>query len=184
MKRRVTAGRWPGAVALVFALSLPAAGTARADGGGSDGGGQDMRTCPRGQVWDSRTQRCVQAQSGVLPDKALADYAYALAKAERYAEALSVLDLLQDRNTPQALNYRGYATRKLGRIDEGIGYYQEAIKLDPKYAQVREYLGEAYVSKGDLARANEELKAIEAICGTGCEEYEDLAKAIADGKRS
>src|SRR5919107_1349073 len=174
MQMRMSAGCWPGMVALMFALSLAAAGAARADGGGRD---DNTRTCPRGQVWDSRTQRCVQAQSGVLPDKALADNAYALAKAERYDEALAVLDLMQDRDTPQALNYRGYATRKLGRIDEGIGFYLKAVALDPHYAQVREYLGEAYVTKGDVERAREQLQAIETICGTGCEEYEDLAKA-------
>jgi tetratricopeptide (TPR) repeat protein len=153
MQRRMTTRRGPGVIALVFALALGTAGAARADGGGNDGGGQDMRTCPRGQVWDSRTQRCVQAQSGILPDKTLADNAYALAKAERYDEALAVLDLMQDRETPEALNYRGYATRKLGRIDEGIGYYLKSVALDPQYAQVREYLGEAYVIKGDVEKA-------------------------------
>ena len=163
----------------VFALSLAAAGSARADGGGRD---DSTPTCPRGQVWDSRTQRCVQAQSGVLPDKALADYAYVLAKAERYDEALGVLDLMQDRETPQALNYRGYATRKLGRVDEGIGYYLKSVALDPQYAQVREYLGEAYVLKGEAEKAREQLRAIEAICGTDCEEYEDLVKAISEQK--
>jgi pentatricopeptide repeat protein len=167
----------PGIIALALA-SLVAAGAARAEGGGRD---DTTPTCPRGQVWDSRTQRCVQAQSGVLPDNAFADYAYALAKAERYDEALAVLDLMQDRETPQALNYRGYATRKLGRVDEGIGYYLKAVSLDPHYAQVREYLGEAYVIKGEVERAREQLRAIETICGTGCEEYEDLAKAIAEG---
>jgi hypothetical protein len=39
----------------------------------------------------------------------------ALAKSERYQEALNVLDTLENPNTPRALNYRGYATRKLGR---------------------------------------------------------------------
>jgi tetratricopeptide (TPR) repeat protein len=163
----------------MFVLALAATGAARADGGGG-GSDDNTRTCPRGQVWDSRTQRCVQAQSGVLPDKALADNAYALAKAERYDEALAVLDLMQDRETPQALNYRGYATRKLGRVDEGIAYYLKAVALDPRYAQVREYLGEAYVSKGEVEQAREQLRMIEAICGTSCEEYEDLAKAIAE----
>jgi hypothetical protein len=28
---------------------------------------------------------------------------------------------------PRALNYRGYATRKLGRTDEGIGYYLKSV---------------------------------------------------------
>jgi Flp pilus assembly protein TadD len=54
-----------------------------------------------------------------------------------------------DPNTPRALNYRGYATRKLGRTDEGIGYYLKSVTLDPNCAQVREYLGEAYVIKGN-----------------------------------
>ena len=88
-----------------------------------------------------------QAQSGVIDDKSLADYAYALARDGRYQEALDTLDLMQDPNTAEALNYRGYATRKLGRVDEGIGYYKQAVALDPNYTLVREYLGEAYVTK-------------------------------------
>ena len=81
----------------------------------ADGGGSDDRspvpTCGRGEVWDSRSKRCVKAENGILPDKALAANAFALAKAERYLEALAVLDLLQDPNTAEALNYRGFATR-------------------------------------------------------------------------
>ena len=124
--------------------------------------------------------QCVKKQAGVLPDEALTDYAYALAKAGRYGEALGVLDLLKDPNTPVALNYRGYATRKLGRTDEGISYYLKSVALDPHYAQVREYLGEAYLVKGDMASAKAQLQAIKGICGTVCEEYQHLAVAIAD----
>src|SRR5436190_13579065 len=79
-------------------MLLTATGPALADGGGGGGGGSDSTTCPQGQVYDPRTMQCVRQQSGVLPDKALADYAYALAKAERYQEALQVLDLMQNRN--------------------------------------------------------------------------------------
>jgi len=103
-----------------------------------------------------------------------------LAKAERYGEALQVLDLLKNPNTAKALNYRGYATRKLGRLEEGIAYYRKAVALDPRYPQVREYLGEAYVIKGDIGNAKAQLRVIKTICGTGCEEYTDLAEAIAD----
>jgi tetratricopeptide (TPR) repeat protein len=161
-----------------------AAGPVLADGGSDRGGtgGTNQPTCGSGQVWDSRSQKCVKAENGVLPDKALAENAFALAKAERYAEALAVLDLLQDQNTAVAFNYRGYATRKLGRVDEGIGYYLKSVALDPEYAQVREYLGEAYVQKGDIAAAKAQLQVIEKICGTRCEEYEDLAEAIADAR--
>ena len=165
-----------------FWLCLSAAVPVLADGGGSDDR-SPVPSCGRGEVWDSRNKRCVKAENGILPDKALAQNAFALAKAERYLEALAVLDLLQDPNTPEALNYRGFATRKLGRLDEGIGYYLQSVALDPQYAQVREYLGEAYVQKGDIARAKAQLEAIERICGRGCEEYTDLAEAIADPSR-
>ena len=71
-------------------------------------------------------------------------------------------------------------TRKLGHIDEGITYYLKSVALDPRYAQVREYLGEAYLVKGDIASAKVQLQAIKGICGTVCEEYQHLAVAIAD----
>jgi tetratricopeptide (TPR) repeat protein len=160
-----------------FGLWLLAVGPALADTSGKDA---DTPTCGKGQVWDSNKQQCVKAENGVLPDKALTDYADALLKAHRYRETLSVLDLLQNPNTAVALNYRGYATRKLGRVDEGIGYYLKSVALDPRYPQVREYLGEAYLIKGDLADAKAQLRAIKGICGTVCESYEHLQVAIAD----
>jgi len=165
-------------LAAAFGLCLIAAGPAIADGGGSDR--SDSTTCGKGEVWDSSNKRCVKAENGVLPDKALTDYAYALVRARRYREAIDVLNLLKDPNTAVALNYRGYATRKMGKIDEGIGYYLKSVALDPHYAQVREYLGEAYLLKGDTAGAQAQLRAIKGICGTVCESYEHLAVAIAD----
>jgi tetratricopeptide (TPR) repeat protein len=165
--------------AAALGLAFMAAGPTFGDGGGSDDN-SSTPTCGKGEVWDSRSQKCVKAENGVVPDKALADYAYALIKAGRYDEALSSLDLLKNPNTPVALNYRGYATRKLGRIDEGISYYLRSVALDPHYAQVREYLGEAYLLKGDAASAQAQLRAIKGICGTVCEAYEHLAVAIAD----
>jgi len=176
--------RQPGVLAAALGLCLIAAGPAFADGGGGGGGSDKTTTCPRGEVYDARSNGCVKQGSEVLPDKALTDYAYALAKEERYDEALDVLNLLKNKNTPEALNYRGYATRKLGRVDEGIAYYRKSVALDPHYAQVREYLGEAYVIKGDIGAAKAQLRVIKTICGTGCEAYEHLAQAITDRSAS
>ena len=156
-------------------------------GGGSGGSGagnyrptgqSDLTTCFPGQVWDTRKHRCLQRRSEVLPDSQLTEYAFALAKADRFQEALDVLNLLKDPDTPRALNYRGYATRKLGRTDEGIGYYLKSVALDPQYPQVREYLGEAYVIEGKFDLAKDQLATIEKICGQDCEYYGDLAKAL------
>jgi Flp pilus assembly protein TadD len=131
-------------------------------------------------VWDVKGKRCLTQRSDVLPDDQMVEYAYALAKAQRYDEALQTLDLLKNPNTPRALNYRGYATRKLGRTEEGIGYYLKSVAMDPNYAQVREYLGEAYALQGKLDLARQQLDTIAKICGsTACEEYEDLSDAIA-----
>jgi tetratricopeptide (TPR) repeat protein len=139
----------------------------------------DLTTCAPGQVWDKKAKKCLERHSGVLPDSDLTEYAYSLAKADRYQEAIDVLDMLDNPNTPRALNYRGYATRKLGRTEEGIGYYLKSVALDPDYKQVREYLGEAYVIQGKFDLAKDQLATIEKLCGSkDCEYYEDLADAL------
>ena len=164
-----------------------AADASRTMGGDSGAGGaahkmnrSDLTTCAPGMVWDTKHRKCLMRHSGVLPDPDLTEYAYALAKADRYQEAIDVLDVLDNPNTPRALNYRGYATRKLGRTDEGIGYYLKSVALDPNYPQVREYLGEAYVIKGEYDLAKEQLSTIEKICSKDCEYYGDLAQALTE----
>ncbi len=167
--------------ALALGLALGAAATSPALASGGDSG-SSTPTCAKGQVYNAQKKGCVKAERGVLPDQQLTEYAYALAKEGRYVEALDTLDLLDNPNTPRALNYRGFATRKLGRTEEGISYYLKSVALDPNYAQVREYLGEAYVIQGKLDLAKDQLTTIKALCGTNCEEYEDLADAIASAK--
>jgi tetratricopeptide (TPR) repeat protein len=182
----------PGILALGLALASPAAyasgdsgGTAGTGGAGAGTGAStkakktDLTTCEPGQVWDAKQHKCLTKRSGVLPDTELTEYAYALAKAERYQEALDVLDALDNPNTARALNYRGYATRKLGKTDEGIGYYLKSVALDPAYPQVREYLGEAYVIQGKYDLAKDQLATIEKLCGSrDCEYYQDLSDAL------
>ncbi|WP_249673141.1 tetratricopeptide repeat protein [Pseudomonas abieticivorans] len=166
-----------GCLAAAF-TSLPAF----ASGGGDEEPAKP--NCPKGKVWDSHSKSCVSQQSKLVPDADRTDYAYRLAKDGRYEEALALLDTLKQPNTAKALNYRGYATRKLGRTDEGIGYYLQAVQLDPHYAQVREYLGEAYVIKGRLDLAQQQLDSIKSIGSTTCEEYKDLAEAISGSSKT
>ena len=143
------------------------------------GSSADVKTCDKGLVFDAKKKKCIIKRSGVLPDPDLTEYAFALIKADRYQEAIDVLDLLENPNTPLALNCRGYATRKLGRTDEGISYYLRSVALDPAYPQVREYLGEAYVIQGKFDLAKEQLATIEKLCGSkGCEYFHDLAEAL------
>ncbi len=163
-----------GALAGSLAAGLLPSAPAFALGSDSD----STPVCKTGEVYDKKTNSCVKQGRVALSDGNLADYAYALAKANRFEEALAILATAKNQNDPVVLNYRGYATRKLGRTDEGISYYLRSVAADPSYAKVREYLGEAYVTKGRLDLAREQLAAIQAICGTGCEEYLDLNEAI------
>jgi tetratricopeptide (TPR) repeat protein len=189
-----------GIVVIGLGFGAPAIAAGGGGGGGGAGGGaaggasggsaaekkpppglnkSDLTTCDPGQVWDKKKRKCLERHSGVLPDPDLTEYAYSLAKADRHQEAIDVLDLLENPDTPRALNYRGYATRKLGRTEEGIGYYLKSVALDPSYTQVREYLGEAYVIEGKFDLAKDQLSTIEKLCGSkDCEYYQDLAEAL------
>jgi Flp pilus assembly protein TadD len=140
-------------------------------------------TCKKGEIWNKKSGKCEKQSSANVDDHNRADYAYSLAKQGRYQEALAVLDTVKNQNDPEVLNYRGYATRKLGRTDEGISYYLRSVAAAPRYAKVREYLGEAYLIKGQRPLAEEQLASIRSICGTQCEEYKDLHQAITQSKK-
>tara|TARA_R110002020_G_scaffold35195_4_gene106315 strand:+ start:1624 stop:2142 length:519 start_codon:yes stop_codon:yes gene_type:complete len=162
------------AAALAMALPLPAFA---AGDSGSDG---KSKTCENGKVWDNRQNKCVPPRSGALDDDNIYEAGRDLAYAGRYDEAINVLSLASDRNDKRILNFLGYAHRKDGRLEVGIGYYRQAIEIDPSYSLVREYYGEALLMKGDLEGARAELATIETICGSRtCEEYEDLSEEIA-----
>jgi Flp pilus assembly protein TadD len=81
-----------------------------------------------------------------------------------------------------AQNLLGYAYRNQKKFDLAFKHYNEALRLDPKHKGAHEYVGEAYVLTGNKAKAQEHLAALERICGKGCEEYQDLARALAQAK--
>lgn len=81
-------------------------------------------------------------------------------------------------------NLLGYTSRKRSNPDlaKAFQYYNMALKIDPQHKGAHEYIGEAYLMDHKPQEAQVHLVALEKICGTGCEEYQDLAKAIADYK--
>lgn len=80
-------------------------------------------------------------------------------------------------------NLLGYSHRKSAPPDLGRAFfhYHEALRLNPAHRAAREYLGEAYLQAGQPEKAREQLDALERLCGRDCEEYRDLAAAIAGG---
>jgi tetratricopeptide (TPR) repeat protein len=173
-----------GLVALALSIAGAVGPAFAASGGSSSGGksgssGGSTPSCKTGYVYDSNKKTCVKATSGLFDDKQLYEQGRALALAGRYAEALGALTAVRNQNDSMVLTMIGYAKRKSGSFDEGMAYYQRALSIDPKNVNTREYLGEAYVEKGRMDLAKAELVKVEALCGTECEQYQDLAKAIA-----
>ena len=112
------------------------------------------------------------------------DPAYAAAvqaiDAKDFARAITLLDVIVQR-TPDdadAWNQLAYATRKSGDPAKSIPLYQKALALDPRHTGAHEYIGEAYLALGDLAKAKEHLARLNRICLFSCEEYRDLKKAV------
>jgi len=100
-------------------------------------------------------------------------------KAQDYAAALAELrDLAEDLQQPDVYNLLGYTLRKTGDVKTSLTYYTKALELQPDHKAAREYLGELYVETGNLEKAKEQLAILAKLCPGGCEEREDLQKAI------
>ena len=139
------------------------------------------KKCPSGTAWSKQQRKCVSQQSGLLSDEDLARAGRQLALDGYYRDAIKVLEMASNENDPAVLTYLGYSHRKLGNIDLGISLYKKALDIDPDNVDTREYLGEGYVSKGQIDLAWLELVEIEKRCGTTCVEYRALEKALRSG---
>lgn len=94
--------------------------------------------------------------------------------------AIAALKLaaLRDPQNADIQNYIGYAYRRLRQLEPAFAYYRQALALNPRHRSAHEHLGEAYLVKGDLSKAQEHLTALENICLIPCVEYGDLQTAI------
>jgi cytochrome c-type biogenesis protein CcmH/NrfG len=77
-------------------------------------------------------------------------------------------------------NLLAYAIRKSANpdMDRVFKHYTEALRLDPKHRGAHEYIGEAYLMVGNVAKAREHLAALDKLCFFPCGEYRDLKRAI------
>jgi tetratricopeptide (TPR) repeat protein len=170
-----------GAIALAIALATAAAPAYAAGGGGGGGGGGagPSHPCKAGQVYSPQANKCVPSNAGLLDDKQLFTEARALALDGYYEDALDILAKVKNQHDDMVLTYVGYSKRKLGMVDDGIAYYHQALAINPNNLNTREYLGEGYVAAGRTDLAVAELNKLEALCGTECDQYEQLELAIA-----
>jgi tetratricopeptide (TPR) repeat protein len=97
-----------------------------------------------------------------------------------YASALAELrGLAEDNQQADVYNLMGFTLRKTGDYRTSLTYYTKALELQPDHKAAREYLGELYVDTGEMAKAEEQVASLKQLCPTGCEELQDLQKAIA-----
>ena len=138
-------------LALALVLSLPSGTSALAAGGSSDGGNAALR----------------EAQN--------------LIAEQRYEEALTELEevVARDESNADAWNLIGFSHRKLGRYGPALEAYARALAIDPRHTEAIEYLGELHLALDDLAEAERQLARLSEICGSGCDEYDELKDAIA-----
>ena len=80
-----------------------------------------------------------------------------------------------------AHNLYAYAIRKGANpaMDLVFRHYNEALRIDPQHRGAHEYIGEAYLMTGNLAKAKEHLARLDSLCFFPCDEYTDLKKAVA-----
>jgi Flp pilus assembly protein TadD len=107
-------------------------------------------------------------------------------EAKHWSAAITALSAaaLRDTRNADIQNYLGYAYRNAGQLDAAFRHYQRALTLSPRHRGAHEYVGEAYLIVGNLAKAEEHLEALQQICLIPCEEFEDLKKKIDAYKRS
>ncbi|PYN97688.1 MAG: hypothetical protein DMD91_16880 [Candidatus Rokuibacteriota bacterium] len=113
------------------------------------------------------------------PDYAAGRHAIDTRQWEIAIKRLSVAAVRDTRNA-DIQNYLGYAYRHEGQFELAFEHYQRALQLDSRHRGAHEYIGEAYLMVNDLTKAEEHLAALEKICSSPCEQYEDLKKAITE----
>ncbi len=109
--------------------------------------------------------------------------ARALVKEKRWDAAIGALARLTVvEPSADAFNLLAFSQRNMGDFRSALENYFRALALDPDHLGALEYLGELYVKTGEMDKARALLARLEQLCPAGCEEREDLEKAIKEGK--
>ena len=103
-------------------------------------------------------------------------------KAKDFKAAITELTTIAD-TTQHADVYSllGFSYRKSGDAKTGGTFYAKALDFNPEHKGALEYQGEMFVDLGQVDKAKVNLAKLVTLCPQGCEEREDLEKAIAAG---
>ncbi len=158
--------------ALISAPAFASGGGGGGSGGGGGGGGGGMTALPDGKL------------SAVDPE-----YSQGVSEIEagRFARAITLLESYVARSPEHAQdadaqNWLGYAYRRSGNLDAAFLHYDKALAINPRHRGAHEYMGEAYLMTGNIAQAEEHLRALDKLCFTPCAEYSQLKREVASWK--
>jgi tetratricopeptide (TPR) repeat protein len=159
-----------------------------------------MSTEPRSPSPSQATQGMPEARgdaSNATSSRQVAEQSYALGyeevgkarkeledgkakKAEkRFQRALEYCEkaVQLDERYHEAWNLLGYTARRLGDYDKAFKAYDRCLSIKPDFAPAREYLGEAWLEKGDVKQARLQLAWLERL---GAAEEQKELKARLD----
>ena len=101
-------------------------------------------------------------------------------KAKDFAGAITELTpLLATHQHADVYNLLGFSMRKSGDMKQAATFYSKALDFNGEHKGALEYQGEMFVELGQLDKAKANLAKLATLCPQGCEEREDLEKAIA-----
>ncbi len=101
-------------------------------------------------------------------------------KAKDFKGAIEELTpMLQTHQHADVYNLLGFSYRKSGDYKQAATFYAKALDFDSDHLGALEYQGEMFVDLGQIDRAKANLAKLVKLCPYGCEEREDLEKAIA-----
>lgn len=104
-------------------------------------------------------------------------------KAKDFKAAIAELTpMLETHQHADVYNLLGFSLRKSGDLKQAATFYGKALDFDPQHKGALEYQGEMFVELGQLDKARANLVKLVSLCPNGCEEREDLEKAIASAR--
>ena len=111
--------------------------------------------------------------------------AYELVYNKKFDKSIKLLEKIAERKDlgekkADVYNLLGFSYRKHSEpdLDKALESYKIALETNPEHLGAHEYLGELYITLGNMNKANEMLNNLEKIAGTNSMEYIKLKKAI------
>jgi len=102
-------------------------------------------------------------------------------KAKNWPSAIDELRRVNATTDADWNNLMGFALRKQATpdLDGAQRFYDTALSINPQHRGALEYSGELALMRGDLATAESRLALLSTACDRGCDELDDLKKAVA-----